>query len=292
MTKKTQDIWSQWILKRRYGGDKQRMQPIYDEFLFPIRDKVLSKVALQNNEVLLDVGCGDGLIGFGALEQSNHCQVIFSDISQDLLDETQSTAQEINLMDRSEFLLASASELSPLGDASIDAVTTRSVLIYVADKKKSFSEFHRVLKPGGRLSIFEPINNFPFSQLANSYWGYDITPVKEIAKKIVAVYKSIQPAGDPMLDFDDRDLINYAEEAGFREAYLELLVDVHPIKEKTGWEVFLTGAANPKIPTLEEAMQQTLTSQEIEDFTAHLRPLVEAGEGMRRIASAYLWAIK
>jgi ubiquinone/menaquinone biosynthesis C-methylase UbiE len=45
-------------------------------------------------------------------------------------------------------------------DASVDAVTTRSVLIYVAQKQQVIHEFCRVLKPGGRLSLFEPINRF------------------------------------------------------------------------------------------------------------------------------------
>jgi SAM-dependent methyltransferase len=39
-------------------------------------------------------------------------------------------------------------------------VTTRSVLIYVQHKDAAFREFHRVLRPGGRVSIFEPINNY------------------------------------------------------------------------------------------------------------------------------------
>ena len=66
MTKPQQEIWSQWLLNRRFGGDPQRMQKILD-FLYPVRDKVLSHIDLGNNEILLDVGCGDGLIAFGAL---------------------------------------------------------------------------------------------------------------------------------------------------------------------------------------------------------------------------------
>lgn len=38
----------------------------------------------------------------------------------------------------------------------------------------------------------------------------------------------------------------------------------------------LKTAGNPRIPTLEEAMDETLTLAEREAFVAHLRPLVEA----------------
>ena len=60
----------------------------------------------------------------------------------------------------------------------------------------------------------------------------------------------------------------------------------------TTWEAQLRVAGNPKIPSLEEAMQQVLTAVEIEKFTAHLRPLVESGQGTERSAISYLWAIK
>lgn len=44
------------------------------------REQVLDRAALAEGETLLDVGCGEGMIGLGALER-----VIFSDISDDLL---------------------------------------------------------------------------------------------------------------------------------------------------------------------------------------------------------------
>ena len=73
-------------------------------------------------------------------------RVIFSDISQELLDDVQTIAQEMNLLHRCTFLRASADDLSALEDASVDVVTTRSVLIYVKAKQQALDEFHRVLK--------------------------------------------------------------------------------------------------------------------------------------------------
>src|SRR5512138_1059028 len=103
MADSQKDIWSQWMLNRRFGGDPERMKRMLD-FLYPIRDKVLNHVQLEENETLLDVGCGDGLIAFGALEKFETCRVIFSDISEDLLDHVQRLAQEMNVQHRCQFV--------------------------------------------------------------------------------------------------------------------------------------------------------------------------------------------
>jgi ubiquinone/menaquinone biosynthesis C-methylase UbiE len=299
MTISQPDRWSQWLLKRRFGGNPQRLKEMLD-WLYPVRDKVLSHVKLGEGETLLDVGCGDGLIAFGALEKFPACRVIFSDISDDLLEHARVLAQEMNVNDRCQFVHASADDLSMFEEGSIDAVTTRSVLIYVSAKQRAFDEFYRVLrspaavsgKPGGVLSIFEPINRFAYPEPPGRFGSYDVTPVVEIANKVEAVYRSLQPPDtDPMLDFDERDLIACAEQAGFTQISLELQAEIKP-PERNDWDEMLHAAGNPKIPTLEEAMQQALTPEETEAFTRHLRPLVEARQGVQRMACAYLWAIK
>jgi arsenite methyltransferase len=293
MTESQRDIWSAWLLERRFGDDQAAMQKALTKYLYPWRDKVLDHADLHEGDTLLDVGCGDGLIAFGALEKDKTSRVIFSDISQDLLDHCQSLAQEMGVLHRCQFTRASADDLSMLQDASVDVITTRSVLIYVSAKQQAFDEFYRVLKPGGRLSIFEPISRFTDPESKHIFAGYNVMPVAEIVEKLKNVYESLQPRDtDPMIDFDERDLVSFAENAGFTEIHVELQIEVKPIPDKLTWERFLQIAWNPKVPTVEEAMQETLTPEEIDVLTLHLRPLVEQGKGIHRSALAYLWATK
>ena len=70
-------MWSEWLLNRRFGGNAEQMKTAMD-CLYPVRDKVLHHANLGENDILLDVGCDDGLIAFGAFEQSAIVKVIFS----------------------------------------------------------------------------------------------------------------------------------------------------------------------------------------------------------------------
>jgi len=290
------DRWAEWLLRRRDGGDHEQREATMG-FLVTIRDRVLHNAALSEGGTLLDVGAGDGLIAFGALEPlGENGRVIFADISQDLLEHSRSLAQEAGVAGRCEFLRAPATDLSALDDAAVDAVTTRSVLIYVEDKGRAFEEFRRVLKLGGRLSIFEPINTYYYPEPPERFLGYDVTPVQDLARNVKAVFERTQPAdSDPMLNFDERDLLALTEEAEFEEVHLTLEANVAPGNPPgilAGWDSFVNRAGNPSIPTIGETIAEALTPAEAEKLEAHLRPLVDRGERMSRYAFAYLWAVK
>jgi len=288
------DRWHRWLLDVRFGGDDEARRQDLAEGLYPVRDKVLDKAQLQPGDTLLDVGAGDGLIAFGALERLGPPgRVIFCDISQDLLDHCRKAAEAEGSLDRCSFVLAPADDLSGVPTASVDVVTTRSVLIYVRDKSTALREFHRVLRPGGRISVSEPVNVLMGFHDRSRFYGYDIRPVMALAEKVGAVYEAIQPHGkDPMDDFDERDLVRQAEEAGFPVIDLELRVTVKNTKRPMPWERFLRTSANPLIPPFGEAMDRALGPKEITEFTAHLKPLVESGAGQERIVIAYLTAVK
>jgi arsenite methyltransferase len=128
------DKWADWVIHRRDGDDAEQRQMDL-EFLLPLRQRVLDNAQIVPGEIVLDVGAGDGLIAFGALDRVGEegC-VIVSDVSDDLLSHTRSLATEPGVEGRMSFVRAAAEDLSAIANASVDVVTTRSVLIYVNDK--------------------------------------------------------------------------------------------------------------------------------------------------------------
>jgi SAM-dependent methyltransferase len=286
MSSVARDRWAEWLAERRFGGDLELRAEMLEN-LTQTRDAVLDRTDLREGETLLDVGCGEGLIGFGALERGAGT-VIFSDISTDLLDFCHRAAEELGVLDRCRFVPAQADDLASIEDASADVVTTRSVLIYVQEKAAAFAEFARVLRPGGRISLWEPINRFGSEERRRGFMGAEIDGLEAITEKLRAVYDTIQPPDtDPMLDFDERDLLRLAEEAGFFPVRLTLDARIEAMAPRS-WDVSLDTAWNPNVPTLREAMEQVLTPDEREQLSTRLRPVVEGGKGEWRMAFAHL----
>jgi ubiquinone/menaquinone biosynthesis C-methylase UbiE len=294
------DRWAEWLLERRQGSADEEAYRRTLDTLRPVRERVLDNAALRERDVLLDVGAGDGLIAFGALDRLGPAgHVIFSDVSQDLLDVCRA---RLDGDSRAEFVLASAEDLSPIGDESVDVVTTRSVVIYLdrAAKERAFREFFRVLRPGGRLSMFEPINVFGCEDRRGEFFGLKTGPVADLAEKVMAAYDERAPGEKTLIDFDERDLLGWAEAAGFSEVRLEYEARIiHGVafawdkdEESPPWETFLNMSGNPLAPTLAEVLDEALTPEERERFVAHVRPAYEAREGTSRMASAYLRAVK
>jgi ubiquinone/menaquinone biosynthesis C-methylase UbiE len=287
------DRWSRWLGERRHGGDAEQRARMFSDLLIPLRDRVLDAAEPIAHGRVLDVGCGDGLIAFGAVDRGA-AEVVFSDISADLLAECERIADGDGVRDRCTFVQAPADDLGPVASGSMDAVTVRSVLIYVADKPACFREFARVLRPGGRLSIFEPINRFGQAEWTGSrFSGIDVRPVQPLVDRLRTAYRRDFPEGgaNPMLDFDERDLFRLAEESGFHPIELSLLAEVRPANA-VAWNVFANSAGNPNVPTLAEAMAETLSPAEAAELTDYLRPIVESGGVTRRMAHAYLRAVR
>jgi SAM-dependent methyltransferase len=291
----SRDRWARWVLGSRDGDDGQ-MRRRGAEALAVYRDGVLDRAAIAAGDTVLDVGAGAGLIGFGALERVGPTgRVVFSDISTDLLDECRRRAQAEGVLDRCRFVEAGADDLRGVPDASIDVVTTRSVLIYVRRKEAAFAEFARVLRPGGRLSIFEPINSFAGTQPRIGLLGLDVEPVADLAAKVREVYLGGRGEDDPMLNFDERDMLRWARAAGFTALTMDYRaeVDVAEPLPTTDFDVLRRTAPNPLAPTLDEAMTRALTAEERERFEHHVRAALAAGTPARKtIATMYLRAVR
>jgi len=284
-----EDRWARWLLERRHGGDEAALAEAL-RFLEPVRDRVLDDAAIEPGDTVLDAGCGDGLIGFGALRRVGpEGHVIFSDISQELLDRCREIAAGD---DRCSFVAASVTDLAAIESSSVDAVTVRSVLIYVADRGAAFSELQRVLRPGGRLSVFEPLNSFAYPGPSNTWGPWSIEPVQELADRVKGVFLSIHAGeGSTMHDFVAEDVVAWAEGAAFRQVALTASYEVIPATARA-WEDVERRAANPLVPTLGEAIEMALDPDEATRFRAHLRAKVESGDGVERSAHVHLRAVR
>jgi arsenite methyltransferase len=187
------------------------------------RDRVLDAAEIEPGETVADVGAGTGLLTLGAVERVGaDGEAIAIDISADALDELRANTDAPNVS----FLLGAAETL-PLPDRSVDAVVTRSVLIYVKDKAEAASEFFRVLRPGGRVSLFEPINrrNLRLSE------AIDFSPLGELGDRLRAWNDAFYAnRDDPMLDFDEDDLARYFADAGFMDVHIDLGADEREVE--------------------------------------------------------------
>jgi arsenite methyltransferase len=289
------DRWATWLLDARFGGDAAQRDAMLAG-LCRYRDEVLRRAEIRPGDVVLDVGCGDGLIGFGAADlvgPSGH--VVFSDISADLLAvcrhiaaATDSTGTDIN---RFTFVQTGLPALDGIESNSVDVATTRSVLIYVDDVAASFEALYRVLRAGGRLSIFEPINRFGHDDRADRLWGFDMSGLEQIAVKVRQCYDAIAPGLATMLAFDERDLLGHAEAAGFVDLQLTYTAEV--TRSGAGSvDDMLRRAPNPLVPPLGEIVAAALTPPEEAALRERFAAELAARRQDWRLATAYLSATR
>ncbi len=161
------------------------------------------------------------------------------------------------------------------------------MLLYVEDKAAAAAEFRRVLRPGGRVSLYEPIG----SRGARDHrFGIDPGPVADLAARVEQALLSLQPPQTrTMLDFDERDLLRIFEEAGFANLELDLQVSVkREHKDRAWFDAMLDTRVNPRIPSLRQAIGEALKPGEAAAYLAYYRRAIATSAVTTRQAVAYL----
>lgn len=166
-----------------------------------------------------------------------------------------------------------------------------SASVSVEIGQTDFPEFYRVLRPGGRFSFFEPINSFSHTpeKSGTVFLGYEVPEIASLAAKVQTAQNALIPS--PMVDFDERDLLRFAGNAGFTEISLDYEARIK-VTPPFSWETLVHRAPNPHAATLHEIFDRVLTPAEKEQFVAVLRPRVEQGGGRLAYAEAYCHARK
>jgi arsenite methyltransferase len=233
-----------------------------------VRNRVLTGVRLRKGMRVVDVGAGTGLLAVDACGRvGDSGSVVALDISQDALTECLRTPRSGATLHA---LVADAVAL-PLPDRCMDALVTRSVLIYVANKARAAAEFHRVLRPGGRVSIFEPIN----SQY-QSFADVDISDLDPARSRVLDHWYGGSDPGNAMTGFDERDLVQHFVNADFEAVELTYEVSRRRAQaSRAEVAAFLAMRPNPNMVSYEEAARQVLGTAADEHLAALATALTE-----------------
>ncbi|MEA3287780.1 MAG: bifunctional demethylmenaquinone methyltransferase/2-methoxy-6-polyprenyl-1,4-benzoquinol methylase UbiE [Candidatus Marinimicrobia bacterium] len=117
------------------------------------RKQSVKALDLQDGHFLLDVACGTGDQGFSALKAAD-IHVIGLDFSFNMLELANKKIRDRGLNDKFEVVQGDAEKL-PFQDNTFDALSISYGIRNVGTISSALSEFYRVLKPGGRVSILE-----------------------------------------------------------------------------------------------------------------------------------------
>ena len=115
---------------------------------------VLDRVGIRPGERVLELGPGPGIFTVDAAQHVGpEGRLIAVDIQPEMIAQVEERVREAGLTNV-ETHVASAHDL-PLKDAAIDRAFLIAVLPEIPDQARALTELHRVIKPGGILSITE-----------------------------------------------------------------------------------------------------------------------------------------
>jgi SAM-dependent methyltransferase len=165
----------------------------------PVTER-LARLAVAAPETrVLDVGGGFGgpartlAVQFG-------CRVTSLDLTESYVRAARMLTARMRLDDRVTHEVGNALAL-PFPDASFDLVWTQNSGMNIADKARLYAGFHRVLRPGGRLALQEPMAGPVEPVLYPVMWARD--PSTSFLRPPAEMRAIIEGAGFRALVWDD-----------------------------------------------------------------------------------------
>jgi demethylmenaquinone methyltransferase / 2-methoxy-6-polyprenyl-1,4-benzoquinol methylase len=109
---------------------------------------------VQPTDDVLDVACGTGDLTF-AFARAQPRRIVGLDFTEEMLEIARDKAHRLSSQATTPTFMQGDAMALPFDDQSFDVVSIAFGIRNVSDPAKALAEFHRVLRPGGRLVVLE-----------------------------------------------------------------------------------------------------------------------------------------
>ena len=147
------------------------------------RNRLIKSMAINNNSIILDVATGTGDVVFEILK-NNNIKIIGLDYAENMIEVAKEKAHLKNLSNLVEFIHGDAENL-PFDDSQFNSISISFGFRNIGNYKYALSEFNRVLKNKGKLSILEfsdPESKL-FNMIYQLYFKYVLPKVGVLISK-------------------------------------------------------------------------------------------------------------
>ncbi|MGV8058394.1 MAG: class I SAM-dependent methyltransferase [Smithellaceae bacterium] len=155
-----------WGKKKRFDPVRLNKSPSIYKFF---TSKVVQYITLQDK--VLDIGCGSGV--FLPVLSPMCRQLVGLDISRDMLKETIKSVSLYGFQNI--FVVNAGAQALPFADNEFDVLVLVDAIHHIDDVEGSIAEIKRVVKPQGKVLIFEPNKLNPLlwflCMLDQNEWG-------------------------------------------------------------------------------------------------------------------------
>ena len=120
------------------------------------QDLFIDWLAISGSDRLLDIACGSGGPTLRIAEIAG-CEVTGVDLHEDAIANATSYAERRGLAERASFHVADGTHALAFDSDQFDVLMCIDAINHLPDRPRVLQEWHRVLKPGGRLLFTDPI---------------------------------------------------------------------------------------------------------------------------------------
>lgn len=148
-----------------------------EDEVFLICEEIFNKIGIQNNDKVLELGCGSGVLGNWIKKRCDY--YVGADISYKMVDFFLKTDHE----NKTNLLQGTTNKVSFCNEI-FDIIILNGVTMYFPDDKtldETLEEMKRVLKPNGTIFIGENISSSDYPWELT--WFQDLSPIFQILSR-------------------------------------------------------------------------------------------------------------